>query len=481
MLISSFACVFLINCRIPLLFCRLLQCILDPFNSNFDVYDPDRTRPGRARRQGDRAAGAEDQEEEKEMRERGGRDYTGQSQGASPCSMCESRLPPSKLCYAMTSSMIQSTIIHMRSRLPGHYWPDFCRDQCYAVRSMTRVEGDPFNVKALTVASLRICELCYEICNKEMALIEIEQKLAAFARKPTAPETIEPTEAATATAKKSSKQMRHEEDDDSIDKAIKESLVFEGNWNPTENFRLKNRPSVVIKSSSPIRSPTKSSDRPLPQAPGADTATTTSHKLGAIAEGTSGGGASPPHPQARGQGRKPLIPRSDNARRPRSPTFVAALSRDQPAFSGVDNARRSRPLSGNAALRKSYQEVNTPASASSPALSQVSDQTTTGQAARGRTRPLPSSARAMASPGVKPLAASAAESASFLRTSANGGRSHRSESLNPPNHKKEAAEPQAPEAVEGRRVSRSELRANYTMCRMMMGVHQVSSLYVIPH
>ena len=166
-------------------------------------------------------------------------DWSSKAIGASPCSMCESKLPPGQLCYSITSTMIQSTIVHMRSRLPLNYWPNFCRDSCYAVRSLIRIEDDPFNVKGLTVADIRICSLCHEICNKEMALIEVEQKLAKFTRStkdvPVTTGTISASPAVTLT---DNKATEHEFVNRSPNKVRAEE------WNPTESFRIRNRPSI---------------------------------------------------------------------------------------------------------------------------------------------------------------------------------------------------------------------------------------------
>lgn len=180
-------------------------------------------------------------------------DWNAQAVGAAPCSMCESKLPPDQLCYAITSTLIQSTIIHMRSRLPQKYWPNFCRDNCFAVRSMNRIEGDPFNIKGLTVADIRICSLCYEICNKEMALVEIEQKLSKFTRTTKERSVDQRPEvlARSATAASIGTAKETLLDGCSTMSPPKPNVVpnpiAKSDWNPTENFRMRNRPSVLVK------------------------------------------------------------------------------------------------------------------------------------------------------------------------------------------------------------------------------------------
>lgn len=173
-------------------------------------------------------------------------DWAAQAVGATPCSMCESKLPPHELCYAITSTLIQSTIVHMRSRLPQKYWPNFCRDTCYAMRSMARVEGDPFNIKGLTVADIRICGLCYEICNKEMTLIEIEQKLSKFTR--TINNSVGNAAGKSTTLTSfSCKDSTPAEAETTTQQTLKKATSDETAWNPTENFRMRNRPSVMVK------------------------------------------------------------------------------------------------------------------------------------------------------------------------------------------------------------------------------------------
>lgn len=209
------------------------DCILDPFRSHLDpaqVHAMHKTC------------------ESKDLHKASGIDWSAQAMGACPCSMCESKLPPEQLCYAITSTLIQSTIVHMRSRLPQKYWPSFCRDSCYAVRSMLRIEGDPFNINGLTVADIRICGLCFEICNKEMALIEIEQKLSKFTRTTNdRPPGVSSPKAPLTRTVSSNNDLMSSEGLKGVPNSPPKPDLGASNWNPTENFRMRNRPSVVAK------------------------------------------------------------------------------------------------------------------------------------------------------------------------------------------------------------------------------------------
>ena len=100
------------------------------------------------------------------------------------CRLCRCRINNFDTRYCLTSVMIQSTVMHMRSRLQPAAWPEFCKDRSYTMKSMQRAD-DQLSSKSrprvdATEVNMYVCELCYNIYRQETRMIEVEHKLALF-------------------------------------------------------------------------------------------------------------------------------------------------------------------------------------------------------------------------------------------------------------------------------------------------------------
>jgi hypothetical protein len=102
------------------------------------------------------------------------------------CRMCTRKIAPGSIRYLLTSVMLHSTIVHLRSRLPLEELPDFCRDRSVTMKSMQRLDDMASSLcpKKLdaTVSDLVTCECCYALYKGESRLMEVEHKMAKFTR-----------------------------------------------------------------------------------------------------------------------------------------------------------------------------------------------------------------------------------------------------------------------------------------------------------
>jgi hypothetical protein len=102
------------------------------------------------------------------------------------CRMCTRKMAPGSIRYLLTSVMMHSTIVHLRSRLPLDELPDFCRDRSMTMKSMQRVDDMssslcPKKLDAVE-SDLVTCECCYALYKGESRLMEVEHKMAKFTR-----------------------------------------------------------------------------------------------------------------------------------------------------------------------------------------------------------------------------------------------------------------------------------------------------------
>lgn len=106
--------------------------------------------------------------------------------GIQRCKMCNIWLELRDHVYCLTSVMLYSTIIHLRSRLPPSEWPPCCANHSNTLRTMQRLEGGTSTTN-ITEPNLPVCELCYQLYLQEVKLMEVERKLAVFTRTSTKP------------------------------------------------------------------------------------------------------------------------------------------------------------------------------------------------------------------------------------------------------------------------------------------------------
>ena len=341
------------------------------------------------------------------------------------CNMCESRIPIQKLRFAITSTMIQSTIMHMRSRLPVAYWPNFCRDQCPVVRAMLRLEETPFDFKALTEVNIKICELCFDICQKEMALIDVEQKLAKFTRN----SVIVCFDNVAITAPKSDFRSKSQ---------LNPNLLTNST---ADSFRLRNRPSIALKLTSPIRSPDRISSKNVDEndrsnqdkinVPHNHKVSLLSNKLDTIQESGSS------------SQRKSSV-RANFSRLRRASFDCKDINGGIIIDSGLDRKSLNVNTPGEYSPREKY----TPTAASSLLSS------------TNRSPPRTPLTRVNSSPQLKSTMESLSQNSKSGLPSATENDRLR----------------ELPVPAIGRRVNRIDLAGDYTLCRMMFGVHEVQRL-----
>jgi hypothetical protein len=100
------------------------------------------------------------------------------------CRMCLSRVNSTSARYHVTSTMIYSTVMHLRARLPAHQWPSFCSDNSYTLLSMQRniqsVIGDGPSLSTTTEANLFLCSSCYRLYQEETNLIQLEHQIGVL-------------------------------------------------------------------------------------------------------------------------------------------------------------------------------------------------------------------------------------------------------------------------------------------------------------
>ena len=100
------------------------------------------------------------------------------------CRMCNSRINSTSSRYHCTSTMIYSTVMHLRSRLPAHDWPYFCNDNSFTLLSMQRninsLLGEGPSLGTTTVSNLFLCESCYRLYQEETNLIQLEHQIGVL-------------------------------------------------------------------------------------------------------------------------------------------------------------------------------------------------------------------------------------------------------------------------------------------------------------
>jgi hypothetical protein len=102
------------------------------------------------------------------------------------CRMCTRKIVPGSIRYLLTSVMLHSTVVHLRSRLPVEDLPEFCRDRSFTMKTMQRLDDiSSFlcpNKLDATEADLVTCEQCYALYKGESKLMEVEHRMAKFTR-----------------------------------------------------------------------------------------------------------------------------------------------------------------------------------------------------------------------------------------------------------------------------------------------------------
>lgn len=102
------------------------------------------------------------------------------------CRMCNSRINSTCSRYHVTSTMIYSTVMHIRARIPSHDWPKFCGDNSYTLLSMQRniksVIGEGSSRGTTTEANLFLCASCYRLYQEETNLIQLEHQIGVLTK-----------------------------------------------------------------------------------------------------------------------------------------------------------------------------------------------------------------------------------------------------------------------------------------------------------
>jgi hypothetical protein len=105
------------------------------------------------------------------------------------CRMCTRKIAPGSIRYLLTSVMLHSTVVHLRSRLAPEDLPEFCRDRSLTMKSMQRLDDLSTSASLaakkkldVTESDLVTCEHCYALYRSESKLMEVEHKLAKFTR-----------------------------------------------------------------------------------------------------------------------------------------------------------------------------------------------------------------------------------------------------------------------------------------------------------
>ena len=102
------------------------------------------------------------------------------------CRMCHARINSNDGRYNVTSTMIYSTIMHIRSRIPAREWPSFCSDNSHTLLSMQRNINSQIGagpcVGTTTEANLFLCSTCYRLYQEETNLIQLEHQIAVLVK-----------------------------------------------------------------------------------------------------------------------------------------------------------------------------------------------------------------------------------------------------------------------------------------------------------
>ena len=102
------------------------------------------------------------------------------------CRMCTSRINSTSSRYHVTSTMIYSTVMHIRARIPAHDWPPFCSDNSYTLLSMHRniksITGEGTSRGTTTEANLFLCASCYRLYQEETNLIQLEHQIGVLTK-----------------------------------------------------------------------------------------------------------------------------------------------------------------------------------------------------------------------------------------------------------------------------------------------------------
>lgn len=112
------------------------------------------------------------------------------------CRMCNVRINSTSSRYHVTSTMIYSTVMHIRARIPSHDWPSFCGDNSFTLLSMHRniksLTGEGPTRGTTTETNLFLCASCYRLYQEETNLIQLEHQIGVLTKnqglKPPSPE-----------------------------------------------------------------------------------------------------------------------------------------------------------------------------------------------------------------------------------------------------------------------------------------------------